>query len=279
MRSIAVINQKGGVGKTTTAVNLAAALARDGASVLLLDLDPQAHTTLHVGAELGPEDATIYDVLVNGVALGDIARSIAERLVVIPSGVDLVSAELELAGRAQRETILRRALTPYRDGFDYALIDCGPSLGLLTVNALTLADEVLIPLQPHFLALQGLGRLLETVTLVRQSLNPGLRVAGVVLCIHERGTRLAQEVQEDVARFLAAATPDSAWAGARVFDTTIRRNIKLAECPSFGRTVFDYAPASHGAEDYAALARELAGRPTAVASEARRSAQPSPVES
>ncbi len=258
MRSIAVINQKGGVGKTTTAVNLAAALARGGASVLLLDLDPQAHATLHVGIEPGPEDATIYDVLASGVALGDIARSIAERLVVIPSGVDLVSAELELAAREQRETVLRRALEPYRDGFDYLIIDCGPSLGLLTVNALTLADEVLIPLQPHFLALQGLGRLLETVALVRQSLNPALRVAGVVLCLHERGTRLAQEVQDDVARFFATASPDSAWAGAGVFQATIRRNIKLAECPSFGQTVFDYAPTSHGAEDYAALAREVA---------------------
>ena len=258
MRSIAVINQKGGVGKTTTAVNVAAALAREGQRVLLVDLDPQAHATLHLGVETGPGEPNMFDVLTRGVALADTARTVSERLVAVPAHIDLVGAELELADRDERESVLAQAWQPYRAGFDFALVDCAPSLGLLTINALAAVEEVLIPLQPHFLALQGLGRLLETVALVRERLNPPLRVSGIVLCMYEAGTRLAQEVRDDVVRFFAAAEPSAAWFGARVFDTTIRRNIKLAECPSFGRTIFDYAPSSHGAEDYLALARELA---------------------
>jgi chromosome partitioning protein len=256
MRSIAVINQKGGVGKTTTAVNVAAALAREGQRVLLIDLDPQAHATLHLGIELGPEEPSVYDALIRRVALADTARTVAERLVAIPAHIDLVGAELELGDHRERETVLARALQAYPADFDFCLIDCAPSLGLLTINALAAVQEVLIPLQPHFLALQGLGRLLETVALVRERLNPVLRVSGIVLCMYESGTRLAQEVRDDVVRFFAAAA-DAPWSGARVFATPIRRNIKLAECPSFGRTIFGYAPSSHGADDYLALAREV----------------------
>ncbi len=257
MRSIAILNQKGGVGKTTTAVNVAAALARDGRRVLLVDLDPQSHATLHLGVEVGPEEPTLHDVLVQGRPLAAVTRNVVENLALAPATIDLVEAELSLAGQAGRETVLARTVASCRSAFDCCLVDCAPSLGLLTINALAAVEEVIIPLQPHFLALQGLGRLLETVALVRQRVNPKLRVCGVVLCMFESGTRLAQEVRDDVVRFFAAAAPDTPWHGARVFATVIRRNIKLAECPSFGRTIFDYAPGSHGAEDYLALAREM----------------------
>ncbi len=257
MRSIALINQKGGVGKTTTAVNVAAGLARRGAGVLMVDLDPQAHASLHVGVEVGPDETSIYDVLVRQASLYETVRTVSERLSVIPSHVDLVAAEIELSERAERETVLARALRPLEEHYDYLLIDCAPSLGLLSVNALASVQEVIIPLQPHFLALQGLGKLLQTISLVRAQLNPSLRVSGVVMCMFERGTRLAQEVVGDVTRFLGEADRDTAWYGARVFETCVRRNVKLAECPSFGQTIFDYAPESNGAEDYAALAAEI----------------------
>jgi len=256
MRRLGIINQKGGVGKTTTAVNLASALARAGRRVLLVDLDPQAHASLHVGVVLGPEEASVYDVLIRAPVQG-VIRKVGERFSILPAHVDLVAAEIELEERADRERVLAASLEPVAEQYDELIVDCGPSLSLLSVNALVAVHEVLIPLQPHFLALQGLGRLLETITLVRSGANPELRVAGVVFCMFERGTRLAGEVHADVSRYLAQASPQDAWFGARVFQTCIRRNIKLAESPSFGRTIFDYAPGSHGAEDYEALAREL----------------------
>jgi chromosome partitioning protein len=257
MRSLAVINQKGGAGKTTTAVNVADALARAGERVLLIDLDPQSHATLHLGVQLGAEEPSVYDVLVRDVPVREAWRSAAERLTLLPAGIDLVGAEIELRERPEREYALARALESCDGDFSYCIVDCPPSLGELTINALAAVDELIIPLQPHFLALQGMGRLLETVTLVRGVLNPRLRVSGIALCMFETGTRLAQEVLTDITEFIAAAAPDDAWFGARVFDTKVRRNIKLAECPSFGQTIHAYAPGSHGAIDYQALTEEI----------------------
>jgi chromosome partitioning protein len=257
MRSIAILNQKGGVGKTTTAVNVAAGLALAGHRVVLADLDPQSHATLHLGHDLGPDEPSLHDVLTRGASLMDVLRTVAHGLALAPAHLNLVSVEMELAERENREQLLAVALEPIRPAFDFLLIDCPPSLGLLTVNALAAVDEVIIPLQPHFLGLQGLGRLLETISLVRGVLKPALRVSGIVLCMYERSTRLAQEVWNDITHFVQTAELKDAWYGAQVFQSCIRRNIKLAESPSFGKTIFEYAPGSHGAEDYAALAREV----------------------
>ena len=260
MRRIAVINQKGGVGKTTTAVNLAAALARQGERVCVLDLDPQAHATTHFGVEPDGDRPSVYDVLVRGRAIADVRRDVGENLTLIESDINLAAAEVELAGVVGREVILREALAQDAESFDYMLIDCAPSLGVLTINALAAATEVFIPLQPHFFALHGLSKLLETTALVGRRINPGLRVSGVVVCLYDGVTRLAQEVVRDLAAFLdASRSANVPWAAARVFESKVRRNVKLAECPSFGKTIFEYAPKSSGAEDYAALAREVAG--------------------
>jgi chromosome partitioning protein len=260
MRRIAVINQKGGVGKTTTAVNLAAALARRGERVCVLDLDPQAHATTHFGIEPDGDRASIYDVLVRGRALADVRRDVGENLALVTSDINLAAAEVELAGVVGREVILREALAQDSESFDYLLMDCAPSLGVLTINALAAADEVFIPLQPHFFALHGLSKLLETTALVGRRINPGLRVTGVVICLYDGATKLAQEVVRDLKAFLdASRSANVPWAAAKVFEAKVRRNVKLAECPSFGKTIFEYSPKSPGAQDYATLADEVSG--------------------
>jgi chromosome partitioning protein len=260
MRRIAVINQKGGVGKTTTTVNLAAALAAAGKRVCVLDLDPQAHASTHLGAEPDGKSPSLYDVLVSNTPLATVRREVAPNLFLCPSDIDLAAAEVELAGIVGREVILREAMAADGEPFDYLLMDCGPSLGVLTLNALAAADEVFIPLQPHFFALHGLSKLLETTALVARRINPGVKVSGIVICLYDAATKLAQEVVTDLAAFLdgsrAANVP---WAAAKVFDTRIRRNVKLAECPSYGKSIFAYAPRSPGAADYAALANEVLG--------------------
>ena len=260
MRRIAVINQKGGVGKTTTTANLGAALANNGLRVLLIDLDPQGHLTLHFGAEVADGQPSVYDVLTSSTRVRDVLVPVRERITLVPADIDLAGAEAELISVTGREVLLREALDPIEHEHDIMLIDCPPSLGVLTVNALVAATEVLIPLQAHFFALQGLGKLFDTVTLVRQRINPQLHVGGIVLCMYESTTRLAGEVVDDLVKFLDAARgTTSAWSQARVYATSIRRNIKLAESCSFGQTVFEYAPRSHGALDYVHLASEILG--------------------
>jgi len=267
MRRIAIINQKGGVGKTTTSVNLAAALARGGQRVCVLDLDPQAHATTHLGIEPDGKAPSMYDVLIDNKPLGEVRRRVEDYLWLAASYINLAAAEVELAGVVGREVILRDLLQPDEGAFDYVLMDCAPSLGVLTINALAAATEVFIPLQPHFLALHGLGKLFETTALVSKRINPHLMVTGVILCLCESTTKLAQEVLRDLDNYLdksrGAAVP---WNKARIFNTRIRRNIKLAESPSFGQSIFGYAPTCHGAEDYRELAEEvMAQTPTVIA--------------
>jgi chromosome partitioning protein len=256
MRILAIINQKGGVGKTTTTVNLGAALAALGRRVLLIDLDPQANLSTHLGVDAAADRPTIYDVLVHQVPLADAVRDDAEpRLGVVPSNLDLSAAEMELVSMVGRETLLRDALEVLESSrpeeFEFVLLDCPPSLGVLTVNALAAGHEVLIPLQAEFFALQGMAKLTEVIGLVQRRLNPRLQLRGIVACKVDRRTRLTQEVLEEVARHF----PD------RLFRTVIRPNVKLAEAPSFGQSVLAYAPESNGAFDYRRLARELLGLP------------------
>jgi len=251
MRSIAIMNAKGGVGKTTTAVNLSAALADSGKKVCLIDLDPQAHATLHFGIEPQVEFASVYDVLVEDKSLADVRKQVAENLWLVPSHLDLASAEMELAGVVGREMILRDKLVADDMTFDYVIMDCPPSLGVLTINALTAIDEVFIPLQPHFFALHGLIKLSQTIELVAKRLNNRLTLSGVVLCLCEQN-RLASEVTQEVEAFF-----QQYWPNARIFQTKIRKNIRLAEAPSFGQPIFQYAPSSNGAEDYRSLAVEV----------------------
>jgi chromosome partitioning protein len=262
MRSIAIMNQKGGVGKTTTAVNVSAALAATGQRVQVIDLDPQAHASLHFGLEPRPGTPTIYEVLLGKASLADVRREVADNLFVVGSSLDLAAAEVELAGVVGREVILRDKLSEDRFEADYLLIDCPPSLGVLTLNALAAVEEVFIPLQPHFLALHGLSKLLETIDLVARRLNNRLRLSGVILCMYDVNTRLAAEVSADVDDFFRHARGEKTpWANTQTFQTRIRRNIRLAEAPSFGQSIFQYAPGSSGAEDYSRLALEILGAP------------------
>src|SRR3954449_4837680 len=216
MRRIAIINQKGGVGKTTTAVNLAAALAECGQRVCVLDLDPQAHATTHLGIEPDGKAPSMYDALVHSRPLAEIRRKVADNLWVAGSDINLAAAEVELAGVVGREVILRDLLLQDEGAFDFVFMDCGPSLGVLTLNALAAANEVFIPLQPHFLALHGLGKLLETTALVGKRINAGLKVSGVIVCLYESTTKLAQEVMRDLEGFLEKSRGTNVpWNAAR----------------------------------------------------------------
>ncbi len=262
MRIIALMNQKGGVGKTTTTVNLGAALAEMGKKVCLLDLDPQAHLTINLGVEPSSQIVSIYNVLVEERPLLDALRPIDQGMALIPSGIDLAAAEIELVSVLGRESILKKRLQAAQQtqafAFDYLLLDCPPSLGLLSINALAAVGEIIIPMQPHFLALQGVGKLLETIALVRGRMNPQLKVSGIVLTLFDSQAKLSAEVVGDLQGFIDSAQDKGlAWSGARIFRSKIRRNIKLAESPSFGQHILKYEPSSNGALDYRLLAREI----------------------
>lgn len=249
-RTLAMANQKGGVGKTTTAVNLAAALALSGASVLLIDLDPQGNASTGLAVEHSLGTPSMYDVLVDGASLAEISVETEEvpGLRVAPATIDLAGAEVELVPVEGRERRLKEALAALKDRPDYTIIDCPPSLGLLTVNALVAAAEVAIPIQAEYYALEGLGQLLRNIELVQGHLNPQLFVSTIMLTMYDARTRLAEQVAEEVRSHF----------GEIVLETVIPRSVRIAEAPSFGRPVLTYDPASRGAKAYLDVAREIA---------------------
>ena len=249
MRSIALLNQKGGVGKTTTTANLGACLAMLGKKVLVIDMDPQANLSVHLGVDIHSLKHSVYDII-RGACKPDgvILNTRTHGLDIIPSNIDLSGAEIELVGVVGRETILKEYLGDVLYRYDYVLVDCPPSLGLLTLNVLTLVDEIFIPLQTEFFALQGVSKLLDTHEVVRKRLNSNLEISGIIFCMYTSRTRLCKEVIEKVKEYFAED---------QVFKTVIRKNVKLSESPSHGKPIVSYAPDSHGSEDYMSLAKEV----------------------
>jgi chromosome partitioning protein len=274
MRKIIVLNQKGGVGKTTTVANLGACLTELGKTVLLVDVDPQANLSIHFGVEMERGEPSLYTFLRGEHNLRQVVRRTpVKRLGLIPSNVDLAGLAVELASAPDRLLKLRTALEQVPDGFDYILMDSPPSLGLLTINAMVAADEVFIPLQTEFFALQGVGKLLKTVKLVQANANRNLVISGVIPCMYDSRTCLANEILADIRSHF----------GSRVFETIIRKNIRLAEAPGFGVPIVQYDEECNGARDYRALAREVvaaevASRPAAEPEAAgpAEAARPSP---
>jgi len=250
-RVVAIANQKGGVGKTTTAVNLAACLAAAEHRTLLVDMDPQGNASSGIGVERGELQASVYDVLVDEVPLSEaILPTALEYLEIVPATVDLFGAEIELVGALAREHRLETALAPHRNGYEFILVDCPPSLGLLTVNALTAVDSVMIPIQCEYYALEGLSQLLGTIRIVQKNLNPRLEIEGVLLTMYDPRLNLARQVKEEAEEYF----------GDKVYRTVIPRNVRLSEAPSFGKPVILYDILSVGATSYMKLAEELIER-------------------
>jgi chromosome partitioning protein len=247
-RIIAIANQKGGVGKTTTAINLGASLADAGKRILLVDMDPQGNAGSGIGVNGKSVGVSAYDVLLGHASMEEaVVHTDIERLDVVPAGEGLVGAEVELAGFMARESRLKNGLAPLRESYDYLIIDTPPSLGLLTVNTLTAADSVIVPIQCEYYALEGLSQLLNAIKLVQASLNPELRIEGVLLTMFDSRLNLSQQVEEEARKFFSQ----------RVYETIIPRNVRLSEAPSFGRPVILYDRACAGAESYQKLAKEV----------------------
>ncbi|MEW6584768.1 MAG: ParA family protein [Nitrospirota bacterium] len=245
---ITIVNQKGGVGKTTTAINLAASLALAEEEILIIDTDPQGNSTSGLGVARDSLERSLYDVYSGGCAIGEAVRTTAvEHLSIIPSTVDLLGVEVELVNKEGREHLLSRAIESIRDGYRYVFIDCPPSFGLLTLNALVAADSVIVPVQCEYYALEGLGLLTRTLRLVRGSFNPGLDIEGILLTMYDARNSLSHEVAEEVRKHF----------GDKVYNTVIPRNVTLGEAPSYGKPVMFYDVRSKGAQSYLALAKEI----------------------